>query len=54
MKSMLMKCAKCGRYMLSDRCPDDGSTTMTVHPARFSPDDKYARYRSPLAYSKDA
>ena len=53
MKSLLLKCGMCGRYTLSEKCPDDANPTVTVHPAKFSPDDKYARYRSPLAYKSD-
>ena len=54
MKSLMLKCTDCGRYTLSGTCPYCGGKTVTVHPARYSPDDRYARYRSPLAYSKDA
>lgn len=50
MKGLMLKCADCGRYTLADRCPSCGGETATVHPARYSPDDRYARYRSPLAY----
>jgi H/ACA ribonucleoprotein complex subunit 3 len=50
MKSLMLKCVNCSRYTMSDACPACGSRTVTVHPARFSPDDRYARYRSPLAY----
>ncbi|MBI3860158.1 MAG: RNA-protein complex protein Nop10 [Thaumarchaeota archaeon] len=50
MKGLILKCTVCGRYTLGEKCPDDGGQTTTVHPARFSPDDRYARYRSPLAY----
>ena len=53
MKSLMLKCPKCSRYTLSEECPDDGSETLAVHPAKFSPDDRYARYRSPLAYKSD-
>ena len=35
-----------------EKCPRCGGKTVTVHPARYSPDDRYARYRSPLAYEK--
>ena len=48
----MLKCAKCGRYTLAEKCPYCGGDTVTVHPARYSPDDRYARYRSPLAYEK--
>lgn len=52
MKSLMLKCVECGRYTISEKCPNCGGGTVTVHPARYSPDDKYARYRSPLAYKK--
>jgi H/ACA ribonucleoprotein complex subunit 3 len=51
MKSLMMKCASCRRYTMQTECPSCGTETVTVHPARYSPDDRYARYRSPLAYS---
>ena len=47
----MLKCVSCGKYTISDRCPHCGGQTMTTHPARYSPDDKYARLRSPLAYA---
>lgn len=51
MKGLMLKCADCGRYTMADKCPSCGGKTVTVHPARYSPDDKYARYRSPMAYA---
>jgi H/ACA ribonucleoprotein complex subunit 3 len=53
LKGLLLKCTECGRYTLADRCPSCGGSTATVHPARYSPDDRYARYRSPLAYKEE-
>jgi H/ACA ribonucleoprotein complex subunit 3 len=47
-----MKCRSCGTYTIKEVCPKDGLPTVISHPARFSPDDKYARYRSPLAYQE--
>jgi len=46
----MLRCVECGRYTLSEKCPSCGGSTVTVHPAKFSPDDRFARYRSPLAY----
>lgn len=54
MKSLMMKCVECGRYTLAETCPSCGRKTVTVHPARYSPDDKYARYRNPAAYQEAA
>ena len=54
MKGLMQKCANCGRYTLADKCPSCGGDTVTVHPARYSPDDRYARYRTPMAYEEKA
>lgn len=47
MKWQMRKCLKCGRYTLKDACPVCGTTTTLPHPAKFSPDDKYAGLRQP-------
>lgn len=52
MRSLMLKCPACGRYTMQESCPSCKKPTVTVHPARYSPDDKYARYRSPIAYQK--
>lgn len=53
MKGLMLRCVNCRKYTMEDKCPACGGQTITVHPARFSPDDRYARYRSPLAYKTD-
>jgi H/ACA ribonucleoprotein complex subunit 3 len=46
---LLMKCEKCARYTLrKDICPSCGGTVRVPHPAKFSPDDKYIKYRMAL------
>ncbi|RLI22841.1 RNA-protein complex protein Nop10 [Candidatus Bathyarchaeota archaeon] len=46
---LLRKCTKCGKYTLKrDKCPYCGGTVKIPHPAKFSPDDKYAKYRRML------
>lgn len=50
MKNLLFKCEKCSKYTMEAKCPQCGETTKMAAPAKYSPDDKYARYRSPLAY----
>ncbi|MEM2098544.1 MAG: RNA-protein complex protein Nop10 [Candidatus Bathyarchaeia archaeon] len=43
---LLRVCVKCGRYTLRvDNCPVCGGNVRVPHPAKFSPDDKYLRYR---------
>jgi rRNA maturation protein Nop10 len=36
------------------KCSQCGEDTKMAAPAKYSPDDKYARYRSPLAYQTAA
>ena len=45
MKHLIRKCTSCNRYTLKRLCPRCNATTMDAHPPKFSPDDKYARYR---------
>jgi len=48
LKFLLRKCPPCRTYTLSDSCPKCGKKTVTPHPAKFSPDDKYIKYRRVL------
>ena len=45
MKLRLRKCPKCGRYTLKEKCPVCGTETVSAHPPRFSPEDKWGEYR---------
>ena len=45
MKFLLRKCQKCFKYTLKQKCHKCNLETNFAHPARFSPDDKYMRYR---------
>ena len=51
MKFQMRRCPKCDRYTLKQSCPKCGEDTVSVHPAKFSPDDKYMRYRLAGRYS---
>lgn len=43
---LLRKCVNCGRYTLrQDKCPKCGGKLIVPHPPRFSPEDKYVKYR---------
>jgi H/ACA ribonucleoprotein complex subunit 3 len=44
-KWKLRKCPKCGNYTFQDVCPRCGTPTKVPHPPRFSPVDKYVKYR---------
>ncbi|MGQ9538765.1 MAG: RNA-protein complex protein Nop10 [Candidatus Bathycorpusculaceae bacterium] len=46
---LLRKCEKCGKYTLKeDTCPYCGGTVHVPHPPKFSPEDKYLKYRMAL------
>ncbi|MDP6303308.1 MAG: RNA-protein complex protein Nop10 [Candidatus Nitrosopelagicus sp.] len=45
MRFQLRKCTECGAYTLKEMCKKCDKSTKSVHPAKFSPDDKYLRYR---------
>ena len=51
MRFQLRKCSKCSHYTLKTKCPECGEDTKSVHSAKFSPDDKYMRYRLAERYS---
>lgn len=36
------------RYTLKKAVEENGEATLSAHPARFSPDDKYSRHRVTL------
>ena len=40
----ILKCENCKSYGVSDLC-DCGSRRVSVKPPKYSPEDKYAKYR---------
>ncbi|MFH1786751.1 MAG: RNA-protein complex protein Nop10 [archaeon] len=45
MSHNIHKCPTCYRYTLKEKCPVCAAETIIPAPARFSPDDKYVKYR---------
>ncbi|HOT04085.1 MAG TPA: RNA-protein complex protein Nop10 [Methanolinea sp.] len=45
MSGRLRRCPRDRTYTLQDNCPACGGPTVSAHPARFSPDDRYGKYR---------
>ena len=45
MKFQMKRCKKCGEYTLQDICPEFNVKTGVIFPARYSPQDKYGKYR---------
>ncbi|MCI4363358.1 MAG: RNA-protein complex protein Nop10 [Thermoplasmata archaeon] len=50
----LRVCRACHRYTLRERCPDCRAPSQNPHPARFSPEDRYGRYRRALLAAASA
>jgi H/ACA ribonucleoprotein complex subunit 3 len=44
----LKVCRKCSLYTLEPACPGCGERTASPHPPKFSPADKYGKYRRML------
>jgi len=45
----MRKCNSCGVYTLKEKCPKCNQPTASPHPASFSPEDKYGKYRRQIA-----
>jgi len=41
----LSKCIKCDEYTLRETCPRCEEKTKNPRPAKFSPEDRYGKYR---------
>ncbi|MBI3587720.1 nucleolar RNA-binding Nop10p family protein [Candidatus Micrarchaeota archaeon] len=41
----MLRCPACRSYTLGGKCPKCGSVAESPHPAKFSFEDKYAKYR---------
>ncbi|MGI0053024.1 MAG: RNA-protein complex protein Nop10 [Thermoplasmata archaeon] len=53
-ESLLHRCPACQRYTLAEACPEGHGPATTPHPARYSPQDRYARYRRALGAAASA
>jgi H/ACA ribonucleoprotein complex subunit 3 len=45
MSSHILKCRACNAYTLESICPKCNKKTSEVKPPKYSPEDKYAKYR---------
>ncbi|HJJ42139.1 MAG TPA: RNA-protein complex protein Nop10 [Methanocorpusculum sp.] len=45
MKGHIRRCPVDKTYTLLDKCHICGADTVSVHPARYSPEDRYGKYR---------
>ncbi len=45
MRWLIRQCSSCMLYTLKEKCPKCGTETRSPQPAKFSPSDKYAKYK---------
>lgn len=53
MKFQIRKCMNCNKFTLKEKCNQCNSDTISGHPAKYSPDDKYLKYRIMDKFQKD-
>ncbi len=45
MRTLIRKCNKCSYYTMKETCPRCGSKTAYALPERYSPKDRFQRFR---------
>ncbi|HOI71895.1 MAG TPA: RNA-protein complex protein Nop10 [Methanobacterium sp.] len=45
MKMKMKKCRECYEYTIQESCPYCGGDVGEIYPAKYSPEDKYGKYR---------
>ena len=41
----ILKCKACGGYTIKGKCPKCGEEAVKLIPPKYSPEDKYGKYR---------
>ncbi len=45
MKTLIRKCQQCGTYTMKEICPSCSGKTVMAIPMKYSPADKFQKYR---------
>ncbi|MEN6329850.1 MAG: RNA-protein complex protein Nop10 [Methanobacteriaceae archaeon] len=48
MKLKMKRCVSCSEYTIQDHCPHCGGDVRVIYPPKYSPEDKYGKYRRML------
>jgi len=48
----IMKCQNCGAYTLKTTCEKCNGKAVHAQPARYSPEDRYGKYRLMMKYAQ--
>ena len=51
MAKHILFCKKCNKFTMKEECSDCNSKTLSTKPAKYSPEDKWGKYR--LKYKKE-
>ncbi|MDI6737591.1 MAG: RNA-protein complex protein Nop10 [Nanoarchaeota archaeon] len=51
MTKHILYCRKCSLYTMQEKCPKCGGIALSNKPAKYSPEDKWGKYR--LKYKQD-
>jgi H/ACA ribonucleoprotein complex subunit 3 len=49
----MKRCPKCRTYTLKEKCPQCGSLSENSFPPRYSPEDRFGKYRRMALYEDD-
>lgn len=49
----MRRCPDCERYTLKDACPECGTPSINTFPPRYSPEDRFGKYRRMALYGSD-
>jgi len=52
MRTLFRLCPRCREYTLKDECPICQAGTKVPVPPRYSPEDRYGRYRRKAIYGE--
>ncbi len=52
MRSHIRKCPECRRFTLEERCESCSVATENTFPPKFSPEDRYGKYRRMAVYQQ--
>ena len=48
MNRKINKCMDCRYYTMNEKCPNCRGKAVSPHPPKFSPEDRYGKYRRQL------
>lgn len=53
MAKHILRCEKCNTYTMKDVCDKCGAKTVIVRPPKYSPEDRFAKYRRQAKFESE-